>query len=128
MNYVAYPNVEDPKFLSIFRNRFRLPYPQYLELVAKAKTSPEYFRCWFDDSRNVSGESAAPLEILILSVLRGYLGRGWMFDDLGRIQEYMQRPIVNSSARSLNLEAPFYMHNMLKCQQEKCQQRSRDTK
>jgi hypothetical protein len=81
LNYVACVDMNDPKFLKIFRNRFRLPYQQYLELVAYAKTSPEYFKRWFDDSKDVTGESAAPLEILILGVLR-YLGRGWTFDDL----------------------------------------------
>jgi hypothetical protein len=81
LNYVECVDTEDTKFLKIFRNRFRLPYTQFLELVAYAKTSPEYFKRWFDDSRDVTGERAAPLEILILAVLR-YLGRGWTFDDL----------------------------------------------
>jgi hypothetical protein len=73
LNYVACVDMEDAKFLKIFRNRFRLPYQQYLELVAYAKTSPEYFKHLFDVSTDVTVESAAPLEILILGVLR-YLG------------------------------------------------------
>lgn len=81
LNYVECVDMEDAKFLKIFRNRFRLPYQQYLELVAYTKTSPEYFKRWFDDSTDVTGERAAPLEILVLGVLR-YLGRGWTFDDL----------------------------------------------
>lgn len=31
LNYVACVDMNDPKFLKIFRNRFRLPYQQYLE-------------------------------------------------------------------------------------------------
>ena len=46
------------------------------------KDQPEYFKHWFNaDSTDVTRESAAPLEILILGVLQ-YLRQGWTFDDL----------------------------------------------
>ncbi len=81
LNYVESPDIDNPRFLKIFRTCFRLPYPQFKELVADAKTCPRYFKRWLDNSRSATGQSAAPLEILILGVLR-YLGRGWTFDDL----------------------------------------------
>lgn len=73
--------LDDPKFLTLFRQRFRLPYAQFKELVADAKACPTYFARWFDGSKDAVGNLATPLEILILGVLR-YLGRGWTFDDL----------------------------------------------
>ena len=80
-NYVESPQLEDPRFLKTFRLRFRLPYPQYQELIVLTKSSDRYFKRWFDSARDATGERAAPLEILVLGALR-YLGRGWTFDDL----------------------------------------------
>jgi hypothetical protein len=43
LNNVESPNIDDTRFLKIFRTRFRLPYPQFKELVMDAKTCPRYF-------------------------------------------------------------------------------------
>jgi hypothetical protein len=43
LNYIENPQLDSPRFLKLFRRRFRLPYEQFKELVADAKTCPEYF-------------------------------------------------------------------------------------
>jgi hypothetical protein len=69
INYVESPQLEDQQFLKNFHLRFRLPYPQYQELVVHAKLCDQYFKCWFDSSRDATGKRAALLEILILGAL-----------------------------------------------------------
>ena len=76
--YVIGPDLEDPKFHSTFRDRFRLPYHCYRQLVDEAKE-----RDWFPRWSGIDccGSPATPLDLLVLGSLR-YLGRGWTFDDL----------------------------------------------
>ena len=69
INYVDSPQLDNPRFLKTFRLRFRLPYPQYQELVAYTKSCDRYFKRWFDNARDATGERAAPLEILVLGAL-----------------------------------------------------------
>jgi hypothetical protein len=66
--------LEDEHFQKKFRNRFRLPYKNYLDLVANCKED-EHFDRWKNPLRS------SPIELLVLGALR-YLGRGWTFDDL----------------------------------------------
>ena len=39
INYIANPQCDDKKWCFKFRNRFRLPYPSYLDLVARCNSS-----------------------------------------------------------------------------------------
>ena len=61
-----------------FRKRFRLPYPNFLQLVASVSESKLFDR-WCGHKRN--NKQASPIELLVLGSQQ-YLGRGWMFDDI----------------------------------------------
>lgn len=69
------------KWLNKFRQRFRLPYKSYLELVDMAITDPNHFQRWKPGKTDATGRECAPIHLLMLTSLR-YLGRGWTFDDL----------------------------------------------
>ena len=69
---------EEMHYQNKFRTRFRLPYPNYLELVEDCKKA-EHFERW--QAVDATGKAASPIELLVLGALR-YLGRGWTFDDL----------------------------------------------
>ncbi|KAG7365255.1 plant transposon protein [Nitzschia inconspicua] len=87
--YILYCKEESPNLLPNFhrkfRNRFRLPYSNFLELVKRCtddSNKPDgYFKRWRPGNQAAGGKPAAPLELLVLTSLR-YLGRGWTFDDL----------------------------------------------
>ena len=64
----------DRKGGKLFRRRFRVPYPIYLQIVDTNRASG-----LFTESPDAAGNPAAPLELKILSVLR-VLGRGYCFD------------------------------------------------
>jgi len=72
--YVKHPAISSKKFCRNFRNRFRMPYAQFIQLWEDAREG-----CWFP--RWMKPNSKTPLSLLILGALR-YLGRGWTFDDL----------------------------------------------
>jgi hypothetical protein len=61
-----------------FRERFRLPYTNFLQLVASVSES-DLFDRWCGYKSN--NKQASPIELLVLGSLR-YLGRGWTFDDV----------------------------------------------
>jgi len=61
-----------------FRERFRLPYPNFLQLVVSVSKS-ELFDGWCGHKRN--NKQASPIELLVLGSLR-YLGCGWTFYDV----------------------------------------------
>ena len=64
----------DKKGGQLYRRRFRVPFPVYLEILAMMRTNG-----WFTEGRDAISLVAAPLELKILSVLR-VLGRGYCFD------------------------------------------------
>jgi hypothetical protein len=68
---------QDTKLAKAFRNRFRLPYPQFLQLVEDI-CSNDLFDRWCGFKSN--NDKVSPVELLLLGSLR-YLGRGWTFDD-----------------------------------------------
>jgi len=61
-----------------FRERFRLPYPNFLQLVVSVSES-ELFDRWC--GHNSNNKQASSIELLVLGSLR-YLGRGWTFDNI----------------------------------------------
>jgi hypothetical protein len=61
-----------------FRERFRLPFPNFLQLVASVSGS-ELFDRWCGYKGN--NKQSSPIELLVLGSLR-YLGRGFTFDDI----------------------------------------------
>ena len=61
-----------------FRERFCLPYPNFLQLVVSVSKS-ELFDRWCGHKSN--NKQALPVELLVLGSLQ-YLGRGWTFDDV----------------------------------------------
>ena len=68
---------QDTKLAKAFRNRFRLPYPQFLQLVEDIRSN-DLFDRWCGYKSNKT--KVSPVELLLLGSLR-YLGRGWTFDD-----------------------------------------------
>jgi hypothetical protein len=81
--YRAYVNnflLEEPdSFMAKkFRNRFRLPYPSYKDLLHQI-TSDNRFERWCGHKWN--GKKSSSVQLLLLGTLR-YLGRGWTFDDI----------------------------------------------
>ena len=65
------------KLQKAFRNRFHLPYQQYLELVEQVKSNKLFDR-WCGVKCN--NKNVSPVELLVLGTLR-YLGCGWTFDN-----------------------------------------------
>jgi hypothetical protein len=76
--YVEHPALDNKAFHKKFRRRFRMPYEQYMNIVADCKES-DIFERW--RNKDATGKNSVPLELLVLTALR-YLGRGWTFDDL----------------------------------------------
>ncbi len=68
---------EDEKLQKTFRQRFRLPYTQYQELLDLV-ASNNLFDRWCGYRKN--NKKVSPVELLVLGSLR-YLGRVWTFDD-----------------------------------------------
>jgi hypothetical protein len=68
---------QDTKLAKAFHNCFRLPYPQFLQLVEDIHSNDLFDRwCGFKSNN----KKVSPVELLLLGLLR-YLGRGWTFDD-----------------------------------------------
>jgi hypothetical protein len=76
--YILHPATSQASFFKKFRRRFRIPYPQFLELIQDCKAN-NWFPRW--NSKDATGRPSSPLELMILGALR-YLGRGWTFDDI----------------------------------------------
>lgn len=64
----------DRKGGKLFRRRFRVPYPLFLDVVKLTRDSGLFL-----EGCDCTGRAAAPLELKVLSVLR-VLGRGYCFD------------------------------------------------
>ena len=81
-NYIVFPQPECRHWDNIFRKRFRMSYPAFLDLVAECKKCSQ-LRIW-NGSNTVhyyNGSTTIPMGLLVLCTLR-YLGRGWTLDDL----------------------------------------------
>lgn len=82
MWYTMYVNnpliARDKSMYDKFRNRFRLPYNNYLELVDMCRNDYRFDK-WCGVKKNK--KKASPIELLVLGALR-YLGRGFTFDDI----------------------------------------------
>jgi len=72
--------LEEPESFIVkkFRERVRLPHPNFLQLVVSVSES-ELFDRWCGHKRN--NKQASPIELLVLGSLQ-YLGCGWAFDDI----------------------------------------------
>jgi hypothetical protein len=68
---------KNAKLAKAFRNRFRLPYTQYLELVDDIRSN-ELFDCWCGYKLN--NKKVSPVELFLLGSLL-YLGHGWTLGD-----------------------------------------------
>ena len=74
---------EDSYYQNKFRSRFRLPYQNYLELVAECRKEihKQFFGRWQQRPPGTRGRKPHLIELLVLGTLR-YIGCGWTFDDL----------------------------------------------
>ena len=80
-NYILNAQPDKRWWCEIFRDRFRLPYDCYLQLVEMCKESPILYQ-WVDNkSKRYNTKQGASMELLVLCALR-YLGRGWRICDL----------------------------------------------
>jgi DDE superfamily endonuclease len=79
--YIDCPDVDDRHFQKVFRNRFRLPYKSFIDLLEYLKLF-EQFQRW--NSKTATGEPSSPIALLLLGVLR-VLGCAWTFDDLQEV-------------------------------------------
>jgi len=70
--------LEDSSMRAKFRNRFRIPYSNYLELLQWIRDDTRFAR-WC--GAKVNNKMSSPIELLVLGSLR-YLGRGWTLDDI----------------------------------------------
>ena len=57
---------EEMHYQNKFRTRFRLPYPNYLELVEDCKKA-EHFERW--QAVDATGKAASPIELLVLAIV-----------------------------------------------------------
>ena len=64
--------------LNLFRNRFRIPYSDFIDLYNEVYNH-EIFSRW--RCKDAVGDNPSNLKLLILGSLR-YLGRSWTFDDI----------------------------------------------
>ena len=79
---LANPRSQDPadkKGGQLFRRRFRVPFPVFLEMVKCTRENN-----WFSEGEDAVGIKAAPLELKILAVLF-VLGRGYCFDGVEKL-------------------------------------------
>ena len=76
MFYLQSPRLGDKYYETKFRNRFRLPYNVFKEILADIMINP-LFKRW----HHKRVDTPVVLGLLLLGALR-YLGRGWTFDDL----------------------------------------------
>jgi DDE superfamily endonuclease len=76
--YLDSPDLESQIFQKEFRNRFRMPYTNFLELASELKQH-EMFRQW--TKKDCTGDPCSPLELLLLGSLR-ILGRNDTTDSL----------------------------------------------
>ena len=76
MFYLQSPRLGDKHYETNFRNRFRLPYDVFREILADIMINPLFER-W----HHKRVDTPVVLGLLLLGAVR-YLGRGWTFDDL----------------------------------------------
>lgn len=77
--YVQSPQPGVPHFEKTFRQRFRLPYQKFKELVEEIRTASSFSR--WTSAGDATKRMPSAIEFLLLGSLR-YLGIGWTFDDI----------------------------------------------
>jgi hypothetical protein len=80
INYVIFPELMTQEMHHKFRDRFRMPFREWQDLVKLMKDSA-LFSSWHDGNTDACGVKATPIELLCLGALR-YLGRKCTFDCL----------------------------------------------
>ena len=73
--------INSKKWNGLFRNRFRMPYKSYYQLVEQCTNDERYFTQWKRGRHKYNHQESHPISLLVLTSLR-YLGRGWTLDDL----------------------------------------------
>ena len=87
LDYVQNPEPDCPTWNKVFRQRFRLPYASYLQILewVSGDNCDGLFDRWRTEADGFTGrrskKKTSPIELLLLGTLR-YLGRGWTFDDI----------------------------------------------
>jgi hypothetical protein len=88
LDYIENPEPDCPSWNKLFRQRFRLPYWSYLEILewVSGNGCDGLFDRWRTEADHgftgrKNSKKVSPIELLLLGTLR-YLGRGWTFDDI----------------------------------------------
>ena len=87
LDYIENPEPDCPSWNKVFRQRFRLPYSSYLEILewVSGDGCDGLFDRWRTEADGYTGrknnKKVSPIELLLLGTLR-YVGRGWTFDDI----------------------------------------------
>jgi DDE superfamily endonuclease len=87
LDYIENPEPDCPSWNKVFRQRFRLPYLSYIEILewVTGDGCDGLFDRWRAEADGYTGrknnKKVSPIELLLLGTLR-YLGRGWTFDDI----------------------------------------------
>ncbi|KAI2499538.1 Plant transposon protein [Fragilaria crotonensis] len=88
IDYVENPEPDCPFWNKVFRQRFRLPYVSYIQVLewVCGDDCDGLFDRWRTEADHgftgrQNNKKVSPLELLLLGSLR-YLGRGWTFDDI----------------------------------------------
>jgi len=65
--YILNPKLENPRFHKIFRNRFRMPYGSYKELISKIADKSHRWSFHFDRwlKCNALGKKPSPISLLL---------------------------------------------------------------
>ena len=106
--YVLWPNINEKHFLQKCQWHVCLLYDVYLQFVEDVRN--KHWFMWWTGS-NTTRKDSSPLELMVL-VAFGYLGRGFIFDDIKEstaISEEVNRVFFTSL---LKLEVQYCMTNM----------------
>ena len=121
LDYVENPEPDDPDWNKLFRQRFRLPYLSYLELLEMVSGDgcDGLFDRWRTEAdgcigRNTKNKKIAPLEFLLLGSLQ-YLGRGWTFCDIQESTKVCREVHRIVFTRSRHLVHKFCTHGLYVC-------------
>ncbi|KAI2503815.1 Plant transposon protein [Fragilaria crotonensis] len=89
LDYIQNPEPDCPSWNKVFRQRFRLPYPSYIQILewVSGDDCDGLFDRWRTEAEGFTGrrnnKKVSPIELLLLGTLR-YLGRGWTLTTLKR--------------------------------------------
>ena len=120
LDYIQNPEPDCPSWNKVFRQRFRLPYPSYIQILewVSGDDCDGLFDRWQTEAGVFTGrrnnKRVSPIELLLLGTLR-YLGQVWTFDDIKdgtKVSRDVHRCCFMHSQDSVQI---FFIHGMHAC-------------